>query len=153
MYTEVAAKHWKNFCAVMDTWIDDSEDIVASFAIEADLRVAWLNVNILENHDFDYIMWFYEAKRLDVIFLIDTRLSVLGGQFANSKIKERLGNDILVLQSRTRPEPGSGGQLAEVRPHLRKQLQLEETDPANLGVLFSLTFKHGLRKLALVSVY
>ena len=40
MYTEVAAKHWKNFCAVMDTWIDDSEDIVASFAIEADLRVA-----------------------------------------------------------------------------------------------------------------
>ena len=78
---------------------------------------------------------------------------MLGGQFANAKIKERLGNDILVLQSKTRPTPGSGGQLAIVRLHLRQHLSLEETDPANLGVLFALTFRHGLRKLTLISVY
>ena len=77
--------------------------------ITADLRVAYLNVNRLEDHDFDYILWFYESKRLDVLFLIDTRLTVTGGQYANAKIKERLGNDILVLQSKTRAEPGSGG--------------------------------------------
>jgi hypothetical protein len=78
---------------------------------------------------------------------------VLEGQYANAKIKERLGNDALILQSKTRPDPGSGGQLAIIRPHLSKHLATEETDPANLGVLFALTFRHGLRKLALVSVY
>ena len=61
------------------------------------------------------------------MFLIDTRLSVLGGQFSNAKIKERLGNDILVLQSKTRPEVGSGGQLAIVRPHQHKHLITEQS--------------------------
>ena len=137
----------------MDSWPDSREDIIGSMATSSDLRVGYLNVNLLEDHNFDYILWFYESKRLDVLFLIDTRLTVLGGQYANAKIKERLGNDILILQSKTRPIPGSGGQLAIVRPHLRKHLVNEETDPANLGVLFALTFAHGLRKLVLASVY
>jgi hypothetical protein len=121
--------------------------------MSADIRVGYLNVNRLEDHNFDYILWFYEDKKLDVLFLIDTRLTVLGSLFSNSKIKERLGNDILVLQSKTRPDPGSSGQLAIVRPHLRKHLVREETDPANLGVLFALTFRHGNRRLSLISVY
>ena len=153
MYSDISGSHWKNFCAVMDTWPDSREDIIGSMATSSDLRVGYLNVNLLEDHNFDYILWFYEAKCLDVLFLIDTRLTVLGGQYANAKIKERLGNDILILQSKTRPIPGSGGQLAIVRPHLRKHLVNEETDPANLGVLFALTFAHGLRKLVLASVY
>ena len=107
MYSEVSGKHWKNFCSVMNTWHDNNDDTVASIATSSDLRVGYLNVNRLEDHNFDYIIWFYEFKRIDVLFLIDTRLTVLGGQYANSKIKERLGNDALILQSKTRPEPGS----------------------------------------------
>ena len=137
----------------MDTWRHADDDLISSIQISSDIRTGFLNVNRLEDHNFDYILWFFEDKKLDVLFLIDTRLTVLGGQFANAKIKERLGNDILVLQSKTRPDPGSGGQIAIVRPHLREHLYREETDPANLGVLFALTFRHGLRKLSLISVY
>ena len=153
MYSEVSSQHWTRFCKIMDTWKTPGDDLVVTIPMSADIRVGYLNVNRLEDHKLDYLMWFYGDKNLDILFLIDTRLSVLGGQFANAKIKERLGNDILVLQSKTRPEVGSGGQLAIVRPHLRKHLITEETDPANLGVLFALTFQHGLRKLSVISVY
>ena len=47
--------------------------------MSADIRVAYLNVNRLEDQNFDYILWFYENKNLHVLFLIDTRLTVLGG--------------------------------------------------------------------------
>jgi hypothetical protein len=114
MYSEISASHWKNFCSVLNTWPDVHDDKIGSIPTRSDIRVAYLNVNRLEDNDLDYIMWFYEAKRLDVLFLIDTRLTVLGGQFANAKIKERLGNDMFILQSKTRPEVGSGGQLAIV---------------------------------------
>ena len=153
MYSENSGSHWKRFCKTMDTWRDPDDDQVSIIPTSSDIRVGYLNVNRLEDHNLDYILWFFEDKRLDVLFLIDTRLTVLGGQFTNAKIKERLGNDILVLQSKTRPEVGSGGQIAIVRPHLRQHLSSEETDPANLGILFALTFRHGLRKLVLVSVY
>ena len=68
MYSEVAGSHWKNFCSVMDTWHDSADDKVASIAISSDLRVGYLNVNRLEDHNFDYILWFYDSKRLDVLF-------------------------------------------------------------------------------------
>ena len=109
MYSEVSGVHWKRFCKIMDSWRLPKDDCIGSIETTSDIRVGYLNVNSFEDHNLDYILWFYEDKRLDVLFLIDTRLSVLGGQFANAKIKERLGNDILVLQSKTRPIPGSGG--------------------------------------------
>jgi hypothetical protein len=140
MYLDISGSHWKKFCSVIDTWRHVKYDTVSSFSITADIRTGFLNVNRLEDHNIDYILWFYEDKKLDVLFLIDNRLTVLVGQFINAKIKERLFNDILVLQSKTRPDLGSGGQLAIVRPHLRKHLFREETDPANLGVLFALAF-------------
>ncbi len=95
----------------MDSWRLPEDDYIGSIDTTADIRVGYLNVNIFEDHNLDYILWFYEDKRLDVLFLIDTRLSVLGGQFANAKIKERLGNDILVLQSRPGRFPARAANL------------------------------------------
>ena len=101
MYSEVSSQHWTRFCKIMDTWKTPGDELVVTMPLSADIRVGYLNVNCLEDHKFDFLMWFYEDKQLDIMFLIDTRLSVLGGQFANAKIKERLGNDIIVLQSKT----------------------------------------------------
>ena len=120
MFSDVSSSHWRDFARVMDSWHRADDDLIGTVETSSDIRVGYLNVNRLEDHNFDYILWFFEAKNLDVLFLLDTRLMVQGGQFANAKIKERLRNDILIVQSKTRPDPGPGGQLAIITLHLRK---------------------------------
>ena len=84
MYSDVSGAHWRKYCECMDTWHDPDDNRVGSHDISADIRVGYLNVNRFEDHNLDYILWFYESQRLDVLFLIDTRLTVEGGQFANA---------------------------------------------------------------------
>lgn len=43
--------------------------------------------------------------------------------------------------------------MAIIRPHLKKNYIGEETDPANLGIIFALTFRHDKQVLTLASVY
>ena len=109
MFSDASSSHWRKYCDIMDTWHEPNDDNVVFLEITSDIRVGYLNVNRFEDHNLDYILWFYEAQKLDVLFLIDTRLTVQGSQFANAKIKEGLGNDILIVHSKTRTDPSTGG--------------------------------------------
>jgi hypothetical protein len=139
----------------MDSWHDPRDDFIGAplEPASADIRVAYLNMDSYEDYNLEYILWFYEFHKIDVLFLIDVRLTVEGGFFANQKVKERLGNDFLVVHSAKRAVPGTGGQMAIIRPHLKKHYISEETDPANLGVVFALDFRHDKQILTLASVY
>jgi hypothetical protein len=120
MYSDVSGAHWRKYCNIMDTWHDERDDTIVSIreTTTADIRVAYLNVDTLNDQNLEYILWFYEFHKIDVLFLIDTRLTVEGGFFANSRVKKRLGNDYLVVHSSKRADPGTGGQMAIIRPHL-----------------------------------
>ena len=122
MYSDVSGSHWRKYCGIIDTWHDPRDDTIVSIRdpTTADIRVAYLNVDTLEDQNMEYILWFYEFHKIDVLFLIDVRLTVQGGFFANQRVKERLGNDVLVVHSAKLATPGTGGQMAIIRPHLKK---------------------------------
>ena len=151
--TTTSDAHWRHFCRALDTWHDPEDNIIVTLPLKSDIRVGYLNVNGLLEKKVYYILWFYNHQELDVLFLIDTRLSVESGFHMKGAMHERLGNEFLILQSATRVVPGYGGQLAIIRPHLKRHFITEETDLAKLGVLFALTFRHGLRTLTIASVY
>jgi len=155
MYSDKSGAHWLRYRSIIDTWYDPRDDNIVSTSepITADIKVAYLNCDTLDDNNLEYILWFYEFHQIDVLFLIDTRLTVEGGFFENQRVKERLGNDFLVVHSAKRHVVGTGGQMAIIRPHLKKNYIGEETDPANLGVLFALTFRHDKQVLTLASVY
>ena len=101
MYSDVSGFHWRKYCTILDTWHDPRDDSIVSISdlISADMRVAYFNVDTLDDNNLEYILWFYEFHKIDVLFLVDTRLNVQGGFFTNQRVKERLGNDFLVVHS------------------------------------------------------
>ena len=143
MYSDTSGSHWRRYRKIIDTWHDPRDDTVAAIldSVSSDIRVAYLNVDTLEDNNLEYILWFYEFHRIDALFLVDVRLSVQGGFFANQRVKERLGNDFLVVHSSKTVNPGTGGQMAIIRPHLKKNYIGEETvepDEVPVGITTNL---------------
>ena len=154
MFSEAAGNKWKAYCTAMDTWHDWKDDLRGSrIGPVADIRVCFLNVRALDNAKLDYILWYFEYHRFDVMFLSDVQLTREQVFYEKKRIKERLGDETYVVGTSIAANKMVGGQLAIVRPHLRPYLAKEEADPFNLGLYLALTFKHADRTLTVAGVY
>jgi hypothetical protein len=129
LYNEPRSALWHKHCATLDNLHDVRDEFVIGTGGPSHIKVAFLNVRGLTIDKLDYILWYYEHAKLDVLLLIDVQLTREEAYFKKAAIHERVGNDTLVISKITADRRLVGGQLAILRPTIAKLVTRVTTDP------------------------
>ena len=130
-------------------------DIRGKISVEQDLRVATLNVNGLTDLKIASIVWWFRTHAIDVLFLIDARVSEKSGVWYGETFKERLGVGTWTGSSPYVRAGGveAGGQFIIVGPTWGGAVRGFECDRSGLGVATKLQLVTGGRTVLLMGTY
>ncbi len=93
LYNEPRSALWHKHRATLDNLHDVRDELVIGAGGPHHIKVAFLNVRGLTIDKLDYILWYYEHAKLDVLLLIDVQLTREDAYFKKAEIHERVGND------------------------------------------------------------
>jgi hypothetical protein len=153
LYNEPRSALWHKHRATLDNLHDVRDEFVIGAGGPSHIKVAFLNVRGLTIDKLDYILWYYEHAKLDVLLLIDVQLTREEAYFKKAAIHERVGNDTLVISKITADRRLVGGQLAILRPTVAKLVTKVTTDPTGLGTSLTITLKQLSKSIAITGVY
>ena len=130
-------------------------DIRGKVSQEGDLRVAVLNVNGMRSDKIGSIVWFMRRNEVDVMILVDARLTAKEGTWTGEAFRELLG---IGTWSGCTPYVRSGGleaggQLIVVGPKWGGAVTGFEGDRSGLGVATQVRLATGGKELVIMGTY
>ena len=153
LHNEPRSALWHKHRLTLDSLHDARDEFTIGAGGPHSIKVAFLNVRRLTLDKLDYILWYYEHAKLDILLLIDVQLTREEAYFRKAAIHERVGNDTLVISKITADRRLVGGQLAILRPNISKLVTKVTTDPAGLGTSLTITLKQLSKSIAITGIY
>ena len=113
-------KKWAATCKKFDkAHIKDDNITVGKLGLH-DIRIGFLNINGFKDDKIEYMLWYYDACELDILFINDIRLTKLEVDMKKQKIHARLGDQYGIYSTASKTNLNRncivGGQMVIVNP-------------------------------------
>ena len=113
-------KKWAATCKNFDqAHIKDDNITVGKLGLY-DIRIGFININGFKDDKIEYMLWYYDACDLDILFINDLRLTELEVDIKKQKIHARLGdkygNFSTISKTNLNRNCSVGGQMVIVNP-------------------------------------
>jgi exonuclease III len=133
-------------------------ELVADYKLDANIRIATLNINGLSQQKLPAILTYIKMKKIDVLALQDTRLDDKDSQMIALLIRKHFNN--VNIQTRIAPVPTAitraqrvGGQLIIICGKWASRTSKFTKDFTNMGLLTGTTLQANNHKLLILSSY